>query len=135
MFDVKEHRKEYYQKNKEKWSGYRKKYRENNKERMLELERIRYASDLEGNRNKLREKNRKRRSTFKKWMDEKKIRLGCVDCGYNASPSALDFDHVSGEKLFCVSRGVNLRNIVFESLKCVVRCANCHRIRHFTNPR
>jgi hypothetical protein len=60
-----------------------------------------------------------------------KQEMGCIDCGYNADPVALDFDHVRGEKRFNLAkiafRGV--RTIQAELEKCVVRCANCHRIR------
>ena len=60
-----------------------------------------------------------------------KQEMGCIDCGYDVNPVALDFDHVNGVKRF------NLAKIAFrgaatiqaELAKCVVRCANCHRIR------
>jgi hypothetical protein len=59
---------------------------------------------------------------------------GCADCGYDAHPAALDFDHLDGS----VKRGdiskmltVTLRNLFEEIAKCEVVCANCHRIRTF----
>lgn len=60
-----------------------------------------------------------------------KQELGCIDCGYNANPVALDFDHVNGDKLFGLSASVarEINSIQAELEKCVVRCANCHRIR------
>ena len=62
-----------------------------------------------------------------------KLAAGCFDCGYNAAPEALDFDHVQGEKLFAVSsnRKTSARKLIAELDKCVVRCANCHRIKTY----
>lgn len=57
----------------------------------------------------------------------------CIDCGYSAHLAALDFDHINPKtKAFGISGELRVRG--FESLfdeisKCVVRCANCHRIR------
>lgn len=57
---------------------------------------------------------------------------GCVDCGYNKHPDALDFDHRPDEiKLFNIGFGIVSRSwdaIRAEIAKCDVRCANCHRI-------
>lgn len=61
-----------------------------------------------------------------------KVERGCVDCGYNAHPAALDFDHLPGtEKLYrvCTMAGMSRKLIDAEIAKCEVVCANCHRIR------
>ena len=54
----------------------------------------------------------------------------CVDCG-EADPVVLEFDHVAGEKEWEICHMVRcsypLARIQAELLKCVVRCANCHR--------
>lgn len=54
----------------------------------------------------------------------------CVDCP-ETDPVVLDFDHVSGDKLFNISyavkRGFSIELIGDEIKKCEVRCANCHR--------
>src|SRR2546428_7669687 len=64
---------------------------------------------------------------IRRWVDEKKTRMGCVDCGYNSNPAALEFDHLADKKL-CVSQITSsIRAAVLESAKCVVRCSNCHR--------
>ena len=61
-----------------------------------------------------------------------KTDVGCVDCGYNAHPAALDFDHRDGsEKKGNVSRMVSLDRVKAEIAKCDVRCANCHRIKTY----
>lgn len=62
-----------------------------------------------------------------------KLARGCVDCGFNTNPAALDFDHVRGKKFKGVGAMVNFGKdrIDAEIAKCVVRCANCHRIRTY----
>ena len=55
----------------------------------------------------------------------------CVDCG-ESDPVVLDFDHVSGNKSFSISRALtgstrSWNSIMKEVEKCEVRCANCHR--------
>lgn len=66
----------------------------------------------------------------KDWINRYKLDHGCVDCGYRASPVALDFDHTNGK----TSNICNLKSIAAVQREiarhaCVVRCANCHRIR------
>lgn len=66
-------------------------------------------------------------------VDAIKVERGCVDCGYNSHPRALDFDHLGDDKTDGVSRLVSLLRpideILAEIAKCEVVCANCHRIR------
>lgn len=65
------------------------------------------------------------------FLSRTKLTLGCIDCGYKAHPAALEFDHVEGEKRFNVG-GMGARSwesVFAELAKCVVRCANCHRIK------
>lgn len=56
----------------------------------------------------------------------------CVDCGIIYPSCAMDFDHIIGKKAFNVSfRGhlLSKESIDKEVAKCVLRCANCHRIK------
>lgn len=64
-------------------------------------------------------------------LDAIRLAVGCVDCGYNDDPRAMDFDHVRGEKKFGVIQGWgrNMKTLLDEIEKCEVRCANCHRIK------
>lgn len=54
----------------------------------------------------------------------------CVDCG-ESDFRCLDFDHVTGKKFKDISlmmrSGYSWESVQKEMLKCVVRCANCHR--------
>mgnify|MGYP001009485643 CR=1 FL=1 len=61
-----------------------------------------------------------------------KIKMSpCMDCNNCFPPEAMDFDHVMGEKLSCISNMIcKNKNIVMEEIaKCELVCANCHRIR------
>jgi hypothetical protein len=59
----------------------------------------------------------------------------CVDCG-NSNPIVLQFDHVKGEKFGAVAKmvhdGYSVKRIEEEIQKCVIRCANCHAIKTYT---
>jgi hypothetical protein len=65
-----------------------------------------------------------------------KVEQGCVDCGYNDHPAALEFDHLPGEdKLFNIGEKLGVykpETIWAEIAKCEVVCANCHAIRTTT---
>lgn len=68
----------------------------------------------------------------KAWLEKYKLEKGCTDCGYNAHPAALDFDHLPGTvKLRDIRHGSSLGWVALmnEIEKCEVVCANCHRIR------
>lgn len=68
----------------------------------------------------------------KDWLVEYKMSKGCVDCGYNKHFSALDIDHVNG-KTSHIHKLKSIKAIQAEIKKhdCVVRCANCHRIKSY----
>ena len=55
----------------------------------------------------------------------------CCDCGQKFHPCVMDFHHV-GEKSFAISepQGRSIEKIKLEIEKCVILCANCHRMRH-----
>ena len=66
----------------------------------------------------------------KAWIADYKITRGCVDCGYNAHPAALDIDHMDGKTADISSlKSVAAVEAEIQRHKCVVRCANCHRIK------
>ena len=56
----------------------------------------------------------------------------CVDCG-ESDPIVLEFDHMR-DKLKNISdmrRSYSLNNIILEIEKCEIRCANCHKRKHY----
>lgn len=62
----------------------------------------------------------------------------CVDCG-EKDPVVLDFDHKNpDEKVDSISHlrhgRATWEDIWAEIQKCEVRCANCHRKKHYTHP-
>ncbi len=68
-----------------------------------------------------------------KFIREYKLTKGCRDCGYNSHAEALDFDHLSNNKLFTIAQagrlGAGMERVKREIQKCDVVCANCHRVR------
>lgn len=73
-----------------------------------------------------------------KWWLEFKRGLKCSKCGFD-HPAALDFHHTdSNKKEFNISNNKNYykydsKKLLEEIKKCVVLCANCHRIEHSIN--
>lgn len=89
-----------------------------------------YWSDPK-NRARKRELIKERRNL----LASMKMDVGCTDCGYNAHPSALEYDHLPGtEKCFNIaqSHAHSWSDVMAEIAKCEVVCANCHRIRTAT---
>lgn len=81
-------------------------------------------------RAKARAKLARRRRHLHRYM----LSVGCIDCGYNDHPAALEWDHIDpSEKIGAVSQMMshNLKRLMKEVRKCEVRCSNCHSIRTF----
>lgn len=56
----------------------------------------------------------------------------CADCGVRYPSYVMDFDHVRGEKKFCIGHSAfqqGMKAVLAEIEKCEVVCANCHRER------
>ena len=82
---------------------------------------------------KLRDKARA--SEKREVLAKYKVEKGCVDCGYNKNPLALEFDHLPGttKRKNVAALLYNSWKIIWEEVaKCEVVCANCHAIRTFT---
>lgn len=88
----------------------------------------RYSKDPDVRRAEDTAKYKARLVKIRIWVNAFKLKAGCVDCGYKEHPAALDFDHVHGNKVCNISKLRTLKKIKEEIKKCVVRCANCHRI-------
>jgi hypothetical protein len=99
----------------EKVLEYSKKFRANNHQRALLLDRA-----------------AKRRT--KDFINSLK-NAPCIDCGILHPPYVMDFDHRDGSKKeFNISnpQTTNRDKILEEVKKCDLVCANCHRIRTYT---
>lgn len=77
---------------------------------------------------RVRARHRLRQLTRMAFRDSLKVG-GCVDCG-NKNLTVLDFDHIRDVKVGNIGEMgmATFSTIERESLKCEVRCANCHRI-------
>ena len=83
-------------------------------------------------REKIDAANTVRAQERRQFLDAYKTERGCVDCGYDKHPAALEFDHLPGsDKLAPVGNLVlaSMERLMAEILKCEIVCANCHRIR------
>jgi len=83
------------------------------------------------NKEELYKKQKEHRQRNRQKVFEYLSTHSCVDCA-ETHPATLDFDHVRGEKSWCVGRAVSGSHrswdrILEEIAKCEVRCANCHR--------
>lgn len=110
-----EKRKEWEEKNKEERKKYKAEWHQKNKERRLK---------------KLYEDRENKTKIFLEFKKE----LKCSNCGFS-HPAALDFHHLDQNlKSFNVSseiRFMSLEDLKKEISKCIVLCANCHRILHY----
>jgi hypothetical protein len=89
----------------------------------------------EAHRESIRKHNRKRdrthRDAVQKQTREIKIKSGCLKCGFNTHPAALEFHHRDpSTKKFRLgeSRNYSWEACLVEIEKCDVLCANCHAI-------
>ena len=87
------------------------------------------------NRRKTLDKNKNRSKVILKYLSDYKSESGCSKCGYNEHPCALDFHHVDeSDKEFPLNlaqrKRYGMARVKKEVAKCIVLCANCHRIHH-----
>lgn len=114
----KEYNDRYKQKHPERVKEQDRKYKEKNKE-VLKIKSSKWQKE-KGRKNKLK-------------AIEYKGNV-CFDCGNTFPQCCYDFHHINpNEKDFTISRinGRTFENIKPELDKCILLCANCHRIRHF----
>tara|TARA_R100000458_G_C8061186_1_gene104040 strand:+ start:199 stop:552 length:354 start_codon:yes stop_codon:yes gene_type:complete len=80
---------------------------------------------------------RKRTEKKKEFVIRVKRMLGgCIRCGYNKSPHALQFDHLDKSlKKDSISnmvhKGGSIKTLKPEIRKCQLLCANCHAIKTY----
>lgn len=84
------------------------------------------------NREALITKNQGRRKRLREEWHAFKSTLKCSKCGFS-HPAALDFHHVdrtNHKSVFKLAKDGCYKAAMEEIKKCVVYCANCHRIHH-----
>ena len=99
-------------------SDYRREHYEKNREKYIRKAHI---------------QNKKAKKTAKEYVLAYIQDHPCVDCG-NSDIRVLEFDHTKDKEdtiANMVHRGRPIYKIIAEIEKCEVRCANCHKIRHF----
>ena len=74
-----------------------------------------------------------RQARRKRLLSLIKSAIGCVNCGYDEYPEALQFDHVSGEKTGSLGSMAthSMKVIMDEVEKCQILCANCHMVKTY----
>lgn len=81
----------------------------------------------------MQSKRAKKRAAKWRLAGMMKTSIGCVDCGYNTSAYALQFDHIGDDKKGSVSNLIRSDycwdTVKAEISKCEVVCANCHAVR------
>jgi hypothetical protein len=87
----------------------------------------------ERNKEQRRKKARESKLAAKEKWKEFKSTLSCVQCGQN-HPATLDFHHIErhpdNRKVNKLLTNKAFRQAAEEIKKCLVLCANCHRIHH-----
>ena len=80
----------------------------------------------------------RRRKQLRRWLHAlKRDKLNCEECG-EGRPPTLDFHHPDEKELGVaemVAYGYSKQSIREEIDRCIVLCANCHRVRHYEPPK
>lgn len=81
------------------------------------------------------DRNNRKRTNLRKWFEEYKKTLSCIQCGEN-HPACLDFHHIDSKtKEHTISLMIggtySIDAVKKEIDKCEVLCANCHRKLHY----
>lgn len=85
------------------------------------------------NKERVLARNRARKQKVKAKVYQYKLQSKCKYCEFD-NPLALDFHHHNNDKYKSVSvlvaYGCSWKRVKIEIDKCIVLCANCHRIEH-----
>jgi len=132
---------------KKKWTkeyaaAYNKKWREEHKEHRKAYQKAYQPKWYAKNKEEylLKRKAQYKEKMYQWWNWLESIGRGsCVRCGYDEHPRALDFHHIDpSHKKFRISNFIdargfsdkNKKELLEELKKCIVLCANCHRLEH-----
>jgi len=105
----------------------------------IEKRRARMREHYRNNKASYRTRDTNRRKHIRELIRSIKRGKVCANCGF-ADPRALDFHHTNPEnKIAEVSQLYSHRysdkKILDEVKKCILLCANCHRIEHSVTER
>ena len=88
----------------------------------------------ERKKEKIKERSRNKRIANKKWLSQQKDKP-CFDCNENFPSYVMDFHHLNpNDKTMSVANAITRmgrEKILAEINKCILLCANCHRIREY----
>jgi hypothetical protein len=105
-----------------------------NKEDEREYQRKHYIRYKDEYLKRSKENNRRYIRRNRELVNRYKVFVGCHKCGFKKHHNALDLHHVSGNKDRTIARlcrgSVSMKRLEEEIRKCVVLCANCHRMEH-----
>jgi hypothetical protein len=91
-----------------------------------------YEKNKDKMKARAREHTKAQRERIKTYIEEFKTGKLCADCGLGYPPRVMDFHH-EGEKdgniADMYARAVSLSRLQAEIDKCILLCANCHRMR------
>jgi hypothetical protein len=90
------------------------------------------AEYYQANKAKVRAASKISRREGKELWAEFKAGLSCSVCGF-AHPAVIDFHHPPGTKKHAVNMLIKDGRYALayeEAAKCIILCANCHRIHH-----
>jgi len=91
-----------------------------------------YYRASEKHRNSIKESSKNRRDRNRKWLDNVRSEESCRICG-EARPETLDFHHIRDKResvAVMAKHDYSISSIAEEIEKCVILCANCHRVYH-----
>lgn len=105
-------------------------WKEKNQEKLKQYRREWYYR----NSDKVKATTKANRQALKEWFADYKSTLSCERCGFS-HPAALDFHHSDptkkdGDVAYLAHAGGSKQKLLDEISKCIVLCANCHRIHH-----
>ena len=113
-------------KNPEEKKEYNRKWREANPEALKEY--------YQTNKDKFREHNKNNRKKQREFVQDLKKGKCCSRCGWNEHPCALDFHHIDASTKYkdiaMMTQTHSIKKLQEEIDKCILVCANCHRILH-----
>lgn len=88
----------------------------------------------EANKELTKQRTKENRKEYKKIWQTFKAHISCVKCGMS-HPACMDFHHEDpNTKTGAVNQFVrdkSWKKAYEEAAKCIVLCANCHRIHHY----